>query len=301
MRLGTRDLLTLADLSPREFARLVDDSLRLKRAHRRGAGRPLLRGRTLAMIFEKPSTRTRVSFEVGMGQLGGRAVVLPAGETQLSRGETPEDTARTLSRYADCIMARVYGHGTLERLAAGSSVPVINGLSDSSHPCQALADFVTMRERLGRIRGLRIAWIGDGSNVCNSVIQGAALAGSDVSVAAPRGMGPDPAVVREARKLVRVEMATAREAARGADVVATDTHSSMHDRGGARLRRLAPYRVDSALMRLAGEGAIFMHCLPATRGREVTAAVLDGPRSAVWDEAENRLHAQKALLVALLG
>ncbi|MDA7958616.1 MAG: ornithine carbamoyltransferase [Nitrosopumilus sp.] len=298
MKLATRDLLTVADLTPREFGGLVSRSITMKK---RGAGRPLA-GRTLAMIFEKPSTRTRASFEAGMHQLGGHAISLSSQETQLSRGESIEDTARTLSRYSDCIMARLYRHRSIERLAAASSVPVINGLTDSFHPCQTLADFMTIRERLGRMDGLKIAWLGDGNNVCSSLIQGAALAGSDVHVACPRSMRPDAGVVREASRSVRVRMTEdPAEAARGAHVVATDTHSSMHNKGVSRLSRLARYRVDARIMAGADPGAIFLHCLPATRGREVSADVIDGPQSAVWDEAENRLHTQKALLEALAG
>lgn len=299
MRLRTKSLLTLGELSKKEFAGLLADAARLKRSRRPS---PRLRGRTLAMIFEKPSTRTRISFEAGMYQMGGHAINLPAGDLQLSRGESVEDTARTLSRYADCVMARVYDHRMLESLAAHSSIPVINGLSDSFHPCQILADFMTIRERLGRTRGVRIAWIGDGNNVCNSMVYGAALAGAEIAVATPAGMAPDPAAVREASRETRVDLVRdPREAVAGAHVVVTDTHSSIHDRGRSRARRLAPYRVDSALMGAAHRDAIFMHCLPATRGREVTAAVIDGPRSAVWDEAENRLHTQKALLAAMIG
>ncbi|RNJ78211.1 MAG: ornithine carbamoyltransferase [Nitrosopumilus sp. H13] len=300
MKLKTRNLLTLAELTPKEFSYLIDCSISLKKDHRRGADKPLLKNKTLAMIFQKPSTRTRVSFEVGMYQLGGHAVNLSSSEMQLSRGETAEDTARTLSRYSDCIMARVYEHEMIERLARGADVPVINGLSDAFHPCQILADFMTIKEKKKRLKGLKIAWIGDGNNVCNSMIHGAALAGADMYVATPRGFGPDKKVVREAQKSTLVDLVTVSAAAKDADVIVTDTHSSIHNRDRARIKKFTKYRVDSALMRTAKNGAIFMHCLPAKRNREVTPSVIDGPQSVVWDEAENRLHTQKALLVALI-
>ena len=256
----------------------------------------------MAMIFQKPSTRTRVSFEAGMFQLGGHAVNLSASDTQLSRGETIADTAATLSRYVDVIMARVFEHSDLEALADHSDVPVVNGLSDLFHPCQTLADLLTIRERKGRLRGLKVCWIGDGNNVCNSLIHGCARAGMDVSVATPSRFRPLPDVVDEARDSISVEQtASPPRAAAGADVVMTDTHSSIHDDPG-KGRLFGPkYTVDDRLMSRAAGDAIFMHCLPAKRGSEVASSVIDGPQSAVWDQAENRLHAQKALLVALLG
>lgn len=290
-------LLAVSDLSAREFADLVRRAVSFKK---RGPGSAHLRGKTLAMIFHKPSTRTRASFEAGMAQLGGHALNLEPQSLQTSRGESAADTARTLSRYVDCILARVYGHRDVEDLARHSSVPVINGLSNTHHPCQALADFATILDRKKKLRGIEIAWIGDGSNVCNSLIEACALAGSRVRVATPAGLEPDRKIVSAAGDSVQLVRDPARAAA-GADVVATDTFSSMHS-GSSRLRKLSPkYRVTDALMAASAPGSIFLHCLPAKRGVEVDASVIDGPRSAVWDEAEYRLHAQKALLLRMLG
>ena len=290
-------LLAVSDLPRREFGSIVRRAVSIRR---RGAGGMPLRGKTLAMIFNKPSTRTRASFEAGMAQLGGHALNLEPQSMQTSRGESAADTARTLSRYVDCIMARVYGHGEIEEMARHSSVPVINGLSNTHHPCQALADFATILDRKGRMDRLDIAWIGDGSNVCNSLIEACALAGSRIRVATPAGLEPDGRVVSAAGGSVELLRDPA-EAAAGADVVATDTFSSMHS-GSSRLKKLSPkYRVTEAIMSASAGDSIFLHCLPAKRGVEVDASVIDGPRSAVWDEAEYRLHAQKALLLYLLG
>lgn len=290
-------LLAVSDMSRREFGDLVRRAVSFKKQSPRGAP---LRGKTMAMIFHKPSTRTRASFEAGMAQLGGHALNLEPQSLQASRGESAADTARTLSRYVDCILARVYGHRDVEDLARHSSVPVINGLSNTHHPCQALADFATMLDRKKKLKGLEIAWIGDGSNVCNSLIEACALAGSRVRVATPAGLEPDRKIVSAAGGSVELVRDPARAAA-GADVVATDTFSSMHS-GSSRLRKLSPkYRVTDALMAASAPGSIFLHCLPAKRGVEVDASVIDGPRSAVWDEAEYRLHAQKALLLRMLG
>ena len=254
----------------------------------------------MAMIFCKPSTRTRASFEAGMAQLGGHALNLDPQSMQTSRGESAADTARTLSRYVDCIMARVYAHSEIEELARHSSVPVINGLSNTHHPCQALADFATILDRKGRTDRLEIAWIGDGSNVCNSLIEACALAGSRMRVATPAGLEPDGGVVASAGGAVELARDPA-EAAGGADVVATDTFSSMHA-GTGKIKKLSPkYRVTEKLMDASAKDSVFLHCLPAKRGVEVDASVIDGPRSAVWDEAEYRLHAQKALLLSMLG
>ena len=303
MKLRTRDFLTFAEIDGAETDRLLDLAERFKR--RTGAGRAVgteLAGATLAMIFQKPSTRTRVSFEAGMFQLGGHAVNLPASDMQLSRGEPIGDTAATLSRYVDVIMARVFEHSDLEALAERSDVPVVNGLSNSFHPCQTLADLLTIRERKGRLRGLKVCWVGDGNNVCNSLIHGCARVGMDVSVATPRRFRPRAGVGDEAGGSVSVEQTVdPQRAAAGADVVMTDTLSSIHD--DPRRRRLfgPAYTVDDRLMSRAADDAIFMHCLPAKRGQEVAPSVIDGPQSAVWDQAENRLHTQKALLVALVG
>ena len=303
MSLTTKNILTLGELSPKEFDDILRLSTHMKKDLEAGVLYHPLKNKTLAMIFQKPSTRTRVSFEVGVYQLGGHAINLSSGDMQLSRGESLEDTARTLSRYADCVMARVYGHDQIETLARHASIPVINGLSDTFHPCQALADFATVMEHKGRLSGLRIAWIGDGNNVCNSMLYGAALSGATMSVATPAELRPSEQAIQDTRKLTRIHLTEdPAEAAEGADVVATDTFRSIHDTSGAGEAKLFPrYQVNDSLMSLAKQDAIFLHCLPATRGREVTSSVIDGPQSVVWDEAENRLHTQKALLTLLLG
>lgn len=304
MRLRTRDFLTFAEIDSDETRRLLDLAERFKRRTAAGnAASTDLAGRTMAMIFQKPSTRTRVSFETGMFQLGGHAINLSPSEMQLSRGETIGDTAAALSRYVDVIMARVFDHGDLDALAENSAVPVVNGLSDSFHPCQTLADLLTIRERMGRLKGLKVCWVGDGNNVCNSLIYGCARTGIDMSVAAPQRFRPMRSVVSEARDTISIEQtADPSRAVSGADVVMTDTFSSIHDNDPTKHRLFVPsYTVDDRLMSRAADDAIFMHCLPAKRGSEVTASVIDGPRSAVWDQAENRLHVQKALLAALVG
>lgn len=293
-------LLTLDELTPGKLSSIIRDAMRLKRSRRASAHK--LDGHTLAMIFAKPSTRTRVSFEVAMTQLGGHAISLDLAKMQTSRGETLADTARTLSRYADAIMARVYGHSEIEELANNASVPVINGLSDSHHPCQTLADLMTIREHKGKLAGLDVAWIGDGNNVCNSLIHGCALSGMNIKIATPRGFEPDPKIVRESKKRTSVSVMTDPAAAiGGADVVVTDTFTSIHNTSAARHKKFLPkYRITDSMMAKASSSAIFMHCLPATRGTEVSASVIDGKQSVVWDEAENRLHTQKALLLWLL-
>jgi len=302
MKLKTKDLLTLAELTPKEFVGLIDHSIKLKKEFKKGVNKPILKNKTLTMIFQKPSTRTRVSFEIGMYQLGGYAINLSSNDMQLSRGESVEDTAKTLSRYTDCIMARVYEHKLLDKLSEHASVPVINGLSDSFHPCQILADFMTIKEKKGKFKGLKIAWIGDGNNVCNSMIYGAALSGIDMSIATPKGFEPDKSVVKESKKSTNIELTTDPFiATKNADVVVTDTFSSIHNNNPQRTKKFLPkYQVNSKLMKTAKKNAIFMHCLPAKRKQEVTSSVIDGPQSVVWDEAENRLHSQKALLAALI-
>jgi len=302
MKLKTKDLLTLAELTPKEFVELINCSIKLKKELKKGGNKPILKNKTLTMIFQKPSTRTRVSFEIGMYQLGGYAVNLSSDDMQLSRGESIEDTAKTLSRYTDCIMARVYEHKLLEKLSKHASVPVINGLSNSFHPCQTLADFMTIKEKKGKLKGLKIAWIGDGNNVCNSMIYGAALSGIDMSIATPKGFEPDKIVVKESKKSTNIELTTDPFiATKNADVVVTDTHSSIHNNDPKRIKKFFPkYQVNSKLMNSAKKNAIFMHCLPAKREQEVMSSVIDGPKSVVWDEAENRLHTQKALLIALI-
>lgn len=254
------------------------------------------------MIFQKPSTRTRASFEIGMQQMGGFAINLAPNDMQLSRGETIADTARTLSRYSDCIMARVYEHEMVEGLALHSDIPVINGLSDMFHPCQILADFMTIKEKRGGFDDLKITWIGDGNNVCNSMLYGSMLAGASITVSSPKKYEPDKYVVEEVKKHTDVNMISdPLAAARGADVIVTDTFTSIHNKESSRSRAFLPkYRVNQKIMDAALPDAIFMHCLPAKRGQEVTSEVIDGPQSVVWDGAENRLHVQKALLSALV-
>ena len=302
MKIKTKNLLTLSELTPKEFLGLINDSIKLKKELKKGGNKPVLKNKTLTMIFQKPSTRTRVSFETGMYQLGGHAINLSSNDTQLSRGESVEDTAKTLSRYTDCIMARVYEHSLLEKLSEHASVPVINGLSDSFHPCQILADFMTIKEKKKSFKGLKIAWIGDGNNVCNSMIYGAALSGVTMSIATPKGFQPNKSVVSVSQNLTHIELTTdPKKAAENADVIVTDTYSSIHNDDPKRIKKFLPkYQVNDKIMALAKKNEIFMHCLPAKREQEVTSSVIDGPQSVVWDEAENRLHTQKALLSALL-
>jgi len=302
MKLKTKHLLTLAELTPKEFVGLIDDSIKLKKELKKGTSKPILKNKTLTMIFQKPSTRTRVSFEIGMYQLGGHAVNLSSNDMQLSRGESVEDTAKTLSRYSDCIMARVYDHTTIEKLAKNSSVPVINGLSNSFHPCQILADLMTIKERKKKLKGLKVAWIGDGNNVCNSLIYGCAHTGINISIATPKGFEPEKKVVKDSKKFVNVELTNdPTKSVKNADVIMTDTFKSIHNKDPKRMKKFLPkFQVNPALMKKAKKNAIFLHCLPAKRGSEVTSSVIDGPQSVVWDEAENRLHSQKALLVSLL-
>ncbi len=302
MKIKTKDLLTLAELTPKEFSGLIDHSIKLKKELKKGGNKPLLKNKTLTMIFQKPSTRTRVSFETGMYQLGGHAINLSSNDTQLSRGESVEDTAKTLSRYTDCIMARVYDHTLLDKLSEHATVPVINGLSDSFHPCQILADFMTIKEQKKTLKGLKIAWIGDGNNVCNSMIYGAALCDAHMSIATPKEFQPDKSVVKVSQNLTDIELTTdPLQAAKNADVIVTDTYSSIHNIDPKRMKKFLPkYQVNDKIMDVADKNAIFLHCLPAKREQEVTSSVIDGSQSLVWDEAENRLHTQKALLCALL-
>lgn len=261
---------------------------------------PLLPNKTLAMIFAKPSTRTRVSFEVGMTHLGGTSIYLGMNDIQLKRGETIGDTARTLSRYCDGIMARLFAHSDIVELAKHASVPVINGLTDTWHPCQALADYLTIKEKKGKFEGLKLAYVGDGANnVANSLIRLGAKLGVQVSIGAPKEFWPKKEILKGTKTKVT---ANAKEAVKGADVIYTDTWVSMGDETEMAKRKelLKPYQVNGALMRLAKKDAIFMHCLPAHRGEEVTGEVIDGKQSVVFDQAENRLHAQKALMVLLM-
>ena len=303
MKLKTKNFLTLGELSQKEFSQLIDYSIKLKKELKKGQNKPLLKNKTLTMIFQKPSTRTRVSFEIGMFQLGGGAINLSSNDMQLSRGESIEDTAKTLSRYTDCIMARVYDHELLESLAEYSTVPIINGLSDTFHPCQILADFMTIKEKKKKLKGLKLAWIGDGNNVCNSMIYGCGLSQMKMAIATPKGFEPNSTVVKEGKKLTEIELTTdPQKAIKNADIVVTDTFSSIHDTDPKRTKKFLPkFQVNSKLMNLAKKDSIFMHCLPAKREAEVTSSVIDGPQSVVWDEAENRLHSQKALLVSLIN
>jgi ornithine carbamoyltransferase len=295
----------VADWSRDELESVLDLADDLKQRERRREEHQLLPGRTLAMIFQKPSTRTRVSFEVGMTQLGGHALYLAAGDLQLGRGETLKDTATVLSRYVDGIMIRTFDQSDVEELAQHASIPVINGLTDISHPCQALADVMTIRERLGRIEGVRVAYLGDGNNVCASLMVACAKLGAPFTAASPEGYEVWPEAVELAREAGgEVELThDPREAAVGADVLYTDVWTSMgqEEERERRLRDLAGFGIDEALVGLANDDAIVLHCLPAHYGEEITEDVLYGPRSAVWDEAENRLHAQKALLALVIS
>ena len=304
-----RHFLSLSDAGGEAIAAILNDAQDRKAARagwpkgRADADRPL-DGYVLAMIFEKNSTRTRVSFDLAMRQLGGSAIILESGSSQLGRGESVGDTARVLSRFSDAIMIRTNDHSKAEELAAAASVPVINGLTDLSHPCQILADMLTLIERKGKLAGSKWAWFGDGNNVCNSLIEAASLMFFDVTVACPEGFEPDMDMLKAAAARGRSVpiVRDAAVAAAGADVIVTDTWTSMgQSDSDNRAKVMAPYAVNEAMMARAGEDALFMHCLPAHRGEEVTDAVIDGPQSAAWDEAENRLHAQKSLLLWCLG
>jgi len=301
MKLETKDLLTGDEISSKEFLELIDFSIKLKEENKTVKGKQLLENKTLAMLFEKPSTRTRVSFEAGMKQLGGHTIILSLNEMQHSRGESVEDTAKTLSGYVDGIVARVYEHSFIEDLAKHATVPVINGLSNSYHPCQTLADFMTIKEYKKKFKDLKIAWIGDGNNVCNSLIFGCSKTQTDVVIATPKGFEPNPEVVKKASENTTIDLTTDPESAvKDADIVMTDTFTSIHTSDPKRTEKFLPsFQVNESLMEKAKNDAIFMHCLPAKRDQEVTSAVIDGSQSVVWDQAENRLHSQKALLSSL--
>lgn len=304
-----RHFLDLADAGAEGISAILGDAAARKAARpgwprgKADADAPLA-GHVLAMIFEKNSTRTRVSFDMAMRQLGGSALILDGASSQLGRGETVADTARVLSSYVDAIMIRTDHHAKAVELARYSSVPVINGLTDASHPCQLLADMQAVVQRKGPLAGTRWVWLGDGNNVCHSLIEAGSLMGFEVRVACPAGHEPDADVLTAAaaRGATVPILRDPTEAVADADVVVTDTWTSMGQRDdGDRLAALAPFRVDEALMAAAKADALFLHCLPAHRGEEVTDAVIDGPQSAVWEEAENRLHAQKSLLLWALG
>jgi len=296
-----RDFLAIPDFSTDELVALFALA---EAMHAGRYDRKPLTGKSLAMIFMKSSTRTRVSFEVGTWQLGGAAWFLSPRDVQIGRGEPIGDTARVLSRYVDGIMIRTFSHQDVEDLARDASVPIINGLTDLLHPCQVLADVLTIRQHLGTHEGQVVAWIGDGNNMANSWINAAYRLGFDLRLACPEGYDPDPALLARARERGRVELVRdPREAVRGATVVTTDVWASMgqEEEQAARERAFAGFTVDGALMAAAEPNAIFLHCLPAHRGEEVAAEVIDGPQSRVWDEAENRLHIQKAIMAVLMG
>ncbi|HDI12827.1 MAG TPA: ornithine carbamoyltransferase [Hadesarchaea archaeon] len=303
-----KHFLSIQDLTAAEIKTVLKGAADLKKKQHSGMISEPLRGKTLAMIFSKPSTRTRVSFETGMTQLGGHAIYLGWNDLQLGRGETIADTARTLSRYVDVITARLFRHEDIVELARYSDVPVINALTDLHHPCQTLADLMTIQEHKGGLRGIKVAWVGDGNNVCNSLMLGCTLVGADISLACPSGYEPSQEITEKAKLNARkngskVEIThNPEEAVSEADVVYTDVFVSMgmEKEREARLKAFKGYQVNPQLLALAKRDVIFMHCLPAMRGIEVTDEVIDGPHSVVWDQAENRLHAQKSLLLWLL-
>ncbi len=304
-----KDLISLADLSPDDFWRIIKRAVSLKDEWQKGGNKPILAGKTLGMIFQKPSLRTRVSFEIGMLHLGGHALYLSPHEIQLGARESVPDVARVLSRYVDGIMARVFAHSDVETLAGFASVPVINGLSDYSHPCQGLADLLTVYEKRGKLKGLKLVYVGDGNNVCHSLLFGGALAGMHVVAATPPGYEPKKAAVEKGLALaantgaaIEVEH-DPHTAVRRADVIYTDVWTSMGQEaeGAERAKVFAPYQVNAHLVASASPDVLVMHCLPAHRGAEITDDVIDGPHSVVFDQAENRLHAQKAVLALLMA
>ena len=299
--MAVRHFLTLLDLSPKELMTVLHRAIELKKMRNDDIVYEPFKGKVLAMIFEKSSTRTRVSFEAGMAQFGGSAIFLSPRDTQLGRGEPVEDSAKVISRMTDIVMIRTFAHDIIERFAANSKVPVINGLTDDHHPCQILADLQTFIEHRGTLTGKIFAWIGDGNNMCNSYIHAAHQLGFHLRIACPYGFEPDPALLEQYKHCATL-VKTAEEAATGAHSIATDVWTSMGQEAeqSIRKRRFSTYQVNPRLMDLAASDALFMHCLPAHRGEEISEDMLDDPRSVVWDEAENRLHAQKALMEFLL-
>ncbi|AFH59246.1 ornithine carbamoyltransferase [Paenibacillus caseinilyticus] len=303
-----RDFIGLVDYAPEEIQYLIDLAINLKKKNQAGEVFQPLKGKTLGMIFEKSSTRTRVSFEVGMYQLGGHALFLSKNDLQLGRGETIHDTAQTMSRYLDGIMIRTYAHRTVIELARGATVPVINGLTDLSHPCQALADYQTIQEKKGRLQGLKMAYIGDGNNMVHSLMMGAAKLGMNFAVATPQGYEPDSEVLELSREAASKAGSSIWvgtdpvEAIADADVVYTDVWASMGFEAEQKERELAfkNFQVNEALVKYAKKDYLFMHCLPAHRGEEVSEGVIDGVNSVIFDQAENRLHAQKAVMAAIM-
>ncbi|WP_188881626.1 ornithine carbamoyltransferase [Alicyclobacillus cellulosilyticus] len=304
-----KDFLDFTDYTGEQLEALLRLAAVMKEAQKSGFAHAVLAGKTLGMIFEKASTRTRVSFEVGMLQLGGHALYLPSGSTQMGRGEPIADTAKVLSRYVDAVMIRTFGHHIVQEFAEHATVPVINGLTDEHHPCQVMADALTIWEKKGTLKGITVAYIGDGNNMANSWLQLAPKLGMNIRVASPAGYLPAPDIVEQAKKWAvqnRTQVLVTTDPVRaieGADVVYTDVWASMGDEAEAeeRKRVFAPYQVNEALCAYAKADYIFMHCLPAHRGEEVAAEIIDGPHSVVFDEAENRLHAQKAILAALMA
>jgi ornithine carbamoyltransferase len=301
-----RDFISVSDLNEGELALVIKAALDFKRSLKKGGVRHSLEGKAVALIFQKPSTRTRVSFETAIYHLGGRPITLNASELQLGRGETIADTGRVLSRYVQAIALRTFGHWEVEELAQAADVPVINALTDLEHPCQILADLMTVKENFGELGGIHLAYVGDGNNVANSLALGCALSGMRFSAGCPRGHHPDAGIIDRAISMAGEEairvVNDARKAVAGAKVVYTDAWVSMGQREELRKKRdLKPFRVDGKLLASADAEAIVMHCLPAHRGEEITDEMIDGPRSAVWDQAENRMHAQAALLELLIG
>ncbi|MGD6994708.1 ornithine carbamoyltransferase [Sutcliffiella horikoshii] len=302
--------LTLGSFSQEDIYFLLEDAIKLKKYQKEGIPHPFLQGKVLAMLFEKASTRTRVSFEVGMLQLGGHAIFLSSNDIQLGRGESPADTAKVLSRYVDGLMIRTFNHEILEDFARHSDVPIINGLTDSHHPAQVLADLLTIKEHKGKLKGLKICYLGDANNnMAHSLIEGAVKVGMDISIACPPGFEPDQSILTAMKKETLLTGSSIQvgespiEMIKDADVVVTDVWTSMGQEAETeeRLKVFAPYQVNKELCKHAKDDFIFLHCLPAHRGEEVTAEIIDGLHSVVFDEAENRLHAQKAILKALLG
>lgn len=300
--MSIRHFLTLLDYSPEELRALLARAIELKSMREKGESYTPLKDKTLAMIFEKSSTRTRVSFETGMAQLGGHALFLSPRDTQLGRGEPIEDSARVLSRMVDGVMIRTYEHENIEKFAAHSSVPVINGLTDLVHPCQLLADMQTWFEHRGDIKGATVAWIGDGNNMCHSYINAATQLDFQLNIACPHAYSPDTNIVKQAKGPLMITD-DIKQAVENADLIVTDVWASMgqEEEQIERLKVFQPFQVNNEILSLANKDAIFMHCLPAHRGEEVTTEVIDGAQSVVWDEAENRLHAQKALMENLMS
>jgi ornithine carbamoyltransferase len=303
-----KDLLAISDLTPKDIGNILTRSAALKKLQRQGKAHQTLKGKTLGMIFEKSSTRTRVSFEAGMYQLGGHALFLSSADLQIGRGEPISDTARTLSRYLDGIMIRTFAQAAVEELALHATIPVINGLSDLHHPCQALADLFTIKEKKGRLKGLKLAYVGDGNNVANSLIEACVKTGMHISIGCPHGYEPDAGLLREAKREAARTGSTLRivndpkKAVQDADAVYTDVWASMgqEDEHAVRVKAFRGYEVNAKLIKAANPKAIVMHCLPAHRGEEIAAGVIDGPQSVVFDQAENRLHTQKAVLELLM-